>query len=86
MKKLLTLLLLYAFLSIQVPVWAVAPLKQMPLQRNYSTQESYLNQSGIFGAYGEMINTDTARSQILSIIYELSRVFLLCQSNLVITV
>lgn len=29
-----------------------------------------LNESGIFGQFGEMINTDTARSQILSFIYE----------------
>ena len=29
-----------------------------------------LNESGIFGLVGEMINTDTARSQILSLIYE----------------
>ncbi len=29
-----------------------------------------LNESGIFGQFGEMINADTARSQILSFIYE----------------
>ena len=29
-----------------------------------------LNESGIFGQFGEMINADTARSQILSLIYE----------------
>lgn len=29
-----------------------------------------LNQSNIFGQFGEMINIDTARSQILSLIYE----------------
>ena len=29
-----------------------------------------LNESGIFGQLGEMINSDTARSQILSLIYE----------------
>ncbi len=29
-----------------------------------------LNESGIFGQFGEMISTDTARSQILSLIYE----------------
>lgn len=29
-----------------------------------------LNESGIFGQFGEMISADTARSQILSLIYE----------------
>jgi len=29
-----------------------------------------LNESGIFGQFGEMIKTDTMRSQILSLIYE----------------
>ena len=29
-----------------------------------------LNESGLFGQFGEMIKTDTARSQILSLIYE----------------
>ena len=29
-----------------------------------------LNEGGIFGVYGEMIDIDTARSQILSLIYE----------------
>ena len=29
-----------------------------------------LNESGILGQFGEMINTDTTRSQILSLIYE----------------
>lgn len=29
-----------------------------------------LNESGIFGQFGEMIRTDTARSEILSLIYE----------------
>lgn len=29
-----------------------------------------LNESGMFGAIGEMIKTDTARSEILSLIYE----------------
>lgn len=29
-----------------------------------------LNESGVFGAFGEMIRTDTARSEILSLIYE----------------
>ena len=29
-----------------------------------------LNESGIFGQFGEMINADTARSEILSLIYE----------------
>ena len=29
-----------------------------------------LNESGLFGQFGEMIKADTARSQILSLIYE----------------
>lgn len=29
-----------------------------------------LNESGMFGAFGEMISRDTARSEILSLIYE----------------
>lgn len=29
-----------------------------------------LNESGLFGQFGEMITTDTSRSQILSLIYE----------------
>ena len=29
-----------------------------------------LNESGIFGAYGELIRIDTARSEILSLLYE----------------
>ena len=29
-----------------------------------------LNESGIFGTFGEMIRVDTAKSQILSLIYE----------------